>query len=237
MIEEFSTVTVCEGSIYAACSINKVKSLALIDTGSAVNLISENKLERLHLGKVKLYPNTKRLFGVTGNTLDVKGRIENIPVCIDPSREIISSTDLFVVADLLEDLILGQKFLAQHKFEIDFNSNRLRNNYFSTKLLFGKSCTYRVIVEQGIEVKEMALVACKVVNEKGESPWSNFTGQYWGEEFLGYASKKDTVLCVVENGSMDVCFANLCNPAIVKIQAGSVIGWISGRISYRMDKP
>ena len=34
-------------------------------------------------------------------------------------------------------------------------------------------------------------------------------------------------MCEVEDGSMDVCFANLCAPAEIKLPEGTTIGWIN----------
>ena len=84
--------------------------LALINTGSSVNIIREGMLERLRLGKHKLHPNSKRLSGVTGKILNTKGRLSQVPICLDPSKEIQNEVDLLVVTDVTEDLILGQQF-------------------------------------------------------------------------------------------------------------------------------
>ena len=62
---------------------------------------------------------------------------------------------------------------------------------------------------------------------KGETPQKSFYGDYWGDDSLGYASGADTVLCEVEDGTMDVCFANLCAPAEIKLPEGTTIGWIN----------
>ena len=51
--EKSSTVTMCEGSVYVTCKINGVSILALIDTGSAVNILKEGFLANLKLGKEK----------------------------------------------------------------------------------------------------------------------------------------------------------------------------------------
>ena len=201
--------------------------LALIDTGSSENIIREGMLERLRLVKHKLHPYTKRLSGVTGKILNTKGRLSQVPICLDPSKEIQNEVDLLVVTDVTEDLILGQQFLSLYKFNVDFNRNRLWNDYFSTKLLYGNNNIYQVVVEQDTIVHQMAIIPCKILNEKGETPQKSFYGDYWGDDSLGYASGADTVLCEVEDGTMDVCFANLCAPAEIKLPEGTTIGWIS----------
>ena len=133
---------------------------------------------------------------------------------------------MLVVTNLSEDLILRHKLQTQHKFCIDFNSKRLFSSQFSTDLICCKAATYRVIVEQDSVIKQMSVIPCKIVNEKGQTPCINFKGNYWGDESLGYASGKETVNCTVENGAMDICFANLCTNATVKIPKGATVGWI-----------
>ena len=219
-----STIAACKGSVDTSCSINGAKVLALIDNGSSVNIIREGMLERLRLGKHKLHPNSKRLAGVTGKFLNTKGRLSQVPICLDPSKEIQNEVDLLVVTDVTEDLILGQQFLSQYKFNVDFNRNRLWNDYFSTKLLYGNNIIYQVVVEQDTIVHQMAIIPCKILNEKGETPQKSFYGDYWRDDSLGYASGADTVLCEVEDGTMDVCFANLCAPAEIKLPEGTTIG-------------
>ena len=215
-----------EGSVYVTCKINGVSILALIDTGSALNILKEGFLANLKLGKEKLHPNTKKLYGVTGKVLDTTGIFKNVPICVDPNGRVKNGADLLVVTNMSEDLILGQQFLSQHKFCIDFNKNRLFNSHLSTKLVCGNNSIYRVIVEQDVVINNMTAVPCKIVNEKGETPCINFEGKYWGDESLGYASAKEAIFCAVENGTMDICFANLCSNAMVKIPKGATLGWI-----------
>ena len=216
----------CEGSVYVTCKINGVNILALIDTGSAVNILKEGFLANLKLRKEKLHPNTKKLYGVTGKVLDTTGILKNVPICVDPNGRVKTGADLLVVTNMSEDLILGQQFLSQHKFCIDFNKNRLFNSHLSTKLVCGNNSIYRVIVEQDVVVNNMTAVPCKIVNEKGETPCINFEGKYWGDESLGYASGKEAIFCAVENGTMNICFANLCSNAMVKIPKGATLGWM-----------
>ena len=215
----------CEGSVYVTCKIIGVSILALIDTGSAVNILKEGFLANLKLGKEKLDPNTKKLYGDTGKVLDT-GLLKNVPIFVDPNGRVKNGADLLVVTNMSEDLILGQQFLSQHKFCIDFNKNRLFNSHLSTKLVYGNNSIYRVIVEQDVVVNNMTAVPCKIVNEKGEMPCINFERKYRGDESLGYASGKEAIFYVVENGTMDICFANLCSNAMVKIPKGATLGWI-----------
>ena len=128
--ENSSNIASCKGNVYTSCSItiNDVKVLALIDTGSSVNIIQVGMLERLRLGKHKLHPNTKRLSEVTGKFLNTKGRLSQVPICLNPNKEIQNEVDLLVVTDVTEDLILGQQFLSRYKFIVDFNRNRLWND-------------------------------------------------------------------------------------------------------------
>ena len=152
MEEKSSTVTMCEGSVYATCKINGVSILALIDTGSAVNILKEGILANLKLGKERLHPNTKKLYGVTGKVLDTTGILKNVPICVDPNGRVKNGADLLVVTNMSEDLILGQQFLSQHKFCIDFDKNRLFNSHLSTKLVCGNNST--VIIAKVREVGE-----------------------------------------------------------------------------------
>ena len=43
-------------------------------------------------------------------------------------------------------------------------------------------------------IKQMSVIPCRTVNEEGETPCINFERKYWGDESLGYASGKETVL-------------------------------------------
>ena len=94
--------------------------LASIDTGSAVDIVRHGILEKLRFGKKKLHANTKKFYGVTEKTLDTTGKLKSVPIGLDPNRRIKTETDLLAVTNLSDDLILGQQFLSQHKFCVDF---------------------------------------------------------------------------------------------------------------------
>ena len=98
--EKSSTVTMCEGSVYLTCQINGVSILALIDAGSAVNILKEGFLANLKLGKEKLHPNSKKLYGVTGKVLDTTGILKNVPICVDPNGRVKTGADLLVVTNM-----------------------------------------------------------------------------------------------------------------------------------------
>ena len=101
-------------------SLQGVSELALIDTGSAVSMISVDLLARLPHSPPLTSNSLPRLQSVTSSSVDVLGKL-TLPICID-GRDFVHS---FLVARIQPDLVLGLDFLDPHACTLDVSQRKL----------------------------------------------------------------------------------------------------------------
>ena len=91
-----------------------------MDTGAARSLISKQLADNSKL-KVKLN-DIPILKGITGDKLNVSGRLENAEIILKKKKLI---QDFLIVKHLKEEMILGQDFLTNHKVTLDFHKRTI----------------------------------------------------------------------------------------------------------------
>ena len=101
-------------------TVYDICDLALVDTGSAVTMISEKYLSRLPSPPPLTGDSLPQLQSVNGSSVPVVGKL-SLPVCIN-GREFVHS---FLVAHIQPDLVLGLDFLDANSCVVDVRARQL----------------------------------------------------------------------------------------------------------------
>ena len=93
--------------------------MALIDTGSNISFMGQEVLEKLAPHLQKLVPFARRVQGISGEVVPVKGSISLM--CSIAGRTMHE----FVVAKIAESALLGMDFLRRHRAAWDWRTGEL----------------------------------------------------------------------------------------------------------------
>lgn len=127
---------------------DKVKRLALLDTGSSINAVNQNMLSDLIKNKLVKYIGTKELPCFTANNQDLK----IIGSCIVKVKidRFSWNVKCLIAKDLQHEIILGSPFIRETQMIIDLSKN---NCYFefckATKIDLGQKCVRQTNVING----------------------------------------------------------------------------------------
>ena len=141
-------------SIVAACSqaniialsikMGKAKTALVVDTGAAVNVLSEkayHALKRAFRGsRLSLRPNELNLMNVDSGLLNILG-IVRLPISLGKSTS-IKRLDFYVASNfsLSPDRLIGLMSMKSNKMEIHPNSNLIRYQNKSFKAMDQPMC-------------------------------------------------------------------------------------------------
>ena len=128
-LPEKTGVNACLGCMYIQAGVSSHLAKALIDCGSCVSLVSRQVAEKAGL-MVSVVDKKVDIIGVSGYKFPTFGVLRAFPLEVQGKNLL---TDL-LVADIAEECILGQDFLENHQFTLDFGARTMRNQAQSLKL-------------------------------------------------------------------------------------------------------
>ena len=108
---EAATVKTCGGCLFVQAYVLGLEVHALVDSGSCISILSVGKAEEIGvLGHLK--EDCLELVGISGNRLESKGSLVDLPLHVNNNLCVLA----VVVAEIREDMILGQDYLEKHGF-------------------------------------------------------------------------------------------------------------------------
>eukprot|EP00116_Pleurobrachia_bachei_P001881 sb/3462143/ len=128
-LPEKTGVNACLGCMHIQVSVSSHMAKALIDCGSCVSLVSRQVAEKAGLMD-SVVDKPVDIIGVSGYKFPTFGVLRSFPLEVQGKNLL---TDL-LVADIAEECILGQDFLENHQFTLDFGARTMRNQAQSLKL-------------------------------------------------------------------------------------------------------
>ena len=118
----------CSGCLYLGVTIRDISFQALIDCGACVNLLSYKSAKRLGICE-HLRASNVTLAGVSGAKVQTLG---SVSLMVEVGE--FGVPVRFVVAEVVEDSILGQEFLTTNELVVNFGNRMLLGSGIEVKL-------------------------------------------------------------------------------------------------------
>jgi hypothetical protein len=169
---EWANINLCSGHLYLPVKIGDKQVNALVDSGSAHNILSLDCYHNLGQ-KLPLRPSQTKLRAAGGTSIQVEGEI-SMPIVLGKQELQIT----LMVAKILEKLIIGSSFLSENGGSLSFQDLTLTLNGLELPLVRVRrqkpKVTGRVMLVKGKKVQKRGILKCKIEGEGLEFP-----GTYW----------------------------------------------------------
>ena len=196
----------CSGCLYVPVYTEKSIIVGLLDCGSCVNLLSQSLAQSLGLmGDIQKQSIT--LAGVSGTRVRALGI-----VVINLRIRNRSFREEFVVAEIVEECILGQQFLTRNSLQVDFGTKTLSGTNLNVKLIDKgerRSITYRACVEEEGMKEGSTVIKCQIRGSNTDSSYTVRDGSYtlkFAEELnlLVEETMDEPTVVKVEDGTLEI---------------------------------
>ena len=121
-VVEDVAVNACLGCMYIQVQISTLTVRALIDCGSCISLLARRVVDHTNLMSMVLEKQVD-LIGVSGCKFPTHGVLKSYPLVVE-GKHLLTSLH---IADIAEECILGQDFLEEHHFTLDFGARTMKN--------------------------------------------------------------------------------------------------------------
>lgn len=162
---EWSVVNLCAGYLYLPVKMSGLLVNSLVDSGSMYTILSTSLSSRLG-DAVVLEPTQVKLKSAGGSSIKVEG--ETLLRLELGDGDVVVGVRV-IVANIVEQLILGSDFLTQHKATLDFEGLTLSLKQHELPLVRARREKMRglgtVCVTRSKEAESRGIIQCKVEGE------------------------------------------------------------------------
>eukprot|EP00116_Pleurobrachia_bachei_P001884 sb/3462146/ len=190
-LSEKTGVNACLGCMHIKVGVSSHTAKALIDCGSCVSLVSRQVAEKAGLMD-SVVDKPVDIIGVSGYKFPTFGVLRSFPLEVQGKNLL---TDL-LVADIAEECILGQDFLENHQFTLDFGARTMQNQ--AQSLMLETTAVSRVsptrvkAVPEKMPVGSSNVMTCLVVEPQ------NVTEHVHLLEKENFSEKEETLVMTLE---------------------------------------
>ena len=153
---DVSVFSLSHGNLKVSGIIEKQEVDFLVDTGSAITIISDSVFSKLNLGSIDLEPIPYQILLADGSGLKIQGQTD-LKISLGP----ITVTHKVIVGAIQNDAILGVDFLSQNECMLNLKLSIIKMGNIELPLF--SDCVAKV---SNMEVKLMNDVTIPACSEK-----------------------------------------------------------------------
>ena len=193
----------------------------LVDTGSAITIVSSSASAWLNLGDMELKTVPYDVRVADGQVLNVHGQCE-LEITLGP----LKVSHLVVVADISQEAILGMDFLSEHECKIDLprsllSVNGIEVNMWRENETVPSVCRVALKCDELIPANHEQLVSARVIRRGSEARYNIVEPSSLFRDRTGIMLGRSLV--DISSGSLVI---RLCNPSDedIELKGGMTLG-------------